>query len=310
MTERQWLSCDDPAALLDFAKARTSDRKLRLFACACVRCLGHLLADEASRRAVDTAERYADGLADDTERAQVADAAGAVVSRAGEAAQARRQATAQARRASYGVEGPAKTRARAAWVDEATRWHEIRARACAAEAAHDLLRRLTAMESQWPEHLTGPPYALKEERTVPLHAVGRVEQALRHSVEAGAVRTNWETAALTPSFGGCREDRWGAARRAWTGECCALLRCVFGNPFRPVPAIDLGWLEWRRGLVMSMTRRMYEDRDFADMGVLADALEEACCEDMHVLDHCRGWLRHARGCWVVDALLHREPEKA
>ena len=37
--------------------------------------------------------------------------------------------------------------------------------------------------------------------------------------------------------------------------------------------------------------------------LLADALEEAGCDDRVVLDHCRGPGPHARGCWVVDLVL-------
>ncbi len=64
MTEADWLSCADPARMLKFLTGRVSDRKSRLFACACVRRLWPLLHDEASRRAVANAEQYADGLAD------------------------------------------------------------------------------------------------------------------------------------------------------------------------------------------------------------------------------------------------------
>lgn len=61
MTERDWLKCDDPATLLDFLGANLSERKLRLYVCACCRRLGTHLRDERSQRAVDVAERYAEG---------------------------------------------------------------------------------------------------------------------------------------------------------------------------------------------------------------------------------------------------------
>ena len=49
---------------------------------------------------------------------------------------------------------------------------------------------------------------------------------------------------------------------------------------------------------------MYEARDFGAMPILADALQDAGCEDAAILDHCRDANGvHVRGCWVVDLVL-------
>jgi hypothetical protein len=45
------------------------DSTLRKFACRCVREVWHLLTDERSRKAVEVAEKYADGLATDDDLA-------------------------------------------------------------------------------------------------------------------------------------------------------------------------------------------------------------------------------------------------
>src|SRR5262245_36214174 len=70
MDEATWLSCTDPAPMLAFLldSDRATERKLRLFAVACCRRVWPLLVHEVSRKAVEVAERYADGLATGDER--------------------------------------------------------------------------------------------------------------------------------------------------------------------------------------------------------------------------------------------------
>ena len=80
---------------------------------------------------------------------------------------------------------------------------------------------------------------------------------------------------------------------------CELLRDIFGNPFRPV-AVDP---EWLTSTVVALARGVYDDRAFDRLPILADALQDAGCEDADILAHCRGDGPHVRGCWVVDLML-------
>ncbi len=88
-----------------------------------------------------------------------------------------------------------------------------------------------------------------------------------------------------------------------------VLRCLFGNPFRPI-SFDPAWLTSN---ARSVAEAIDADRqmpsgtfDNQRMGVLADALEEAGCNSGDILDHCRNGGHHFRGCWVVDRLLGKE----
>jgi hypothetical protein len=64
MSEQEWLTGIEPTPMLDHLRGqKVSDRKLRLFAVACCRRVWNLLVDERSRKAVDVADEYADGLA-------------------------------------------------------------------------------------------------------------------------------------------------------------------------------------------------------------------------------------------------------
>jgi hypothetical protein len=81
-----------------------------------------------------------------------------------------------------------------------------------------------------------------------------------------------------------------------------LLHDIFGNPFRAVTFSP----EWRTDTALSLARQMYESRDFGAMPILADALQDAGCDNEDILNHCRGEGPHVLGCWVVDLVLGKE----
>ena len=83
----------------------------------------------------------------------------------------------------------------------------------------------------------------------------------------------------------------------------AIVRDIFGNPFRLVTFSP----EWRTDTAVSLARTMYESREFGAMPILADALQDADCDNDDILNHCRDATQvHVRGCWVTDLVLGKE----
>jgi hypothetical protein len=87
-------------------------------------------------------------------------------------------------------------------------------------------------------------------------------------------------------------------------RACELIREVFGNPFRP-PVIEPGWLACDNGAVKHIAEQIAAAGHFADLPILADALEDAGCRDEELLRHCREGRMHVPGCWALDAVLGR-----
>ena len=99
-------------------------------------------------------------------------------------------------------------------------------------------------------------------------------------------------------------DSLDASFPVWSDEPAqvALLRDIFGNPFHPVSLSP----SWRTDTVLALAAQMYESCDFSAMPILADALQDAGCDNDDVLSHCRdASLNHVRGCWVVDLVLSK-----
>jgi hypothetical protein len=85
-------------------------------------------------------------------------------------------------------------------------------------------------------------------------------------------------------------------------EQVRLMRCIFGNPFRPV-TVDSRWLS---PTAVSLAQTIYEERAFDRLPILADALQDAGCDDGQVFAHSRGEGPHSRGCWVIELILGRQ----
>jgi hypothetical protein len=79
----------------------------------------------------------------------------------------------------------------------------------------------------------------------------------------------------------------------------AVFRDLVPNPFLP-----LSWnSDWLTSTVRDIASHIYTAHEFYSMPILADALQDAGCDDEQILTHCRGDRLHARGCWVLDAIL-------
>jgi hypothetical protein len=65
MDEAQWLACTDPAPMVVFLSGKASDRKVRLFACACCRHIWNWLPDQSNHDLVAAVENHPDGTFDD-----------------------------------------------------------------------------------------------------------------------------------------------------------------------------------------------------------------------------------------------------
>src|SRR5262245_1277609 len=106
-----------------------------------------------------------------------------------------------------------------------------------------------------------------------------------------------------------RQRRVRAAVKAEERTQANLPRDLYGNPFRIVVFSP----SWRTPAVLTLAQAAYENRtlpagtlDPDRLAVLADALEEAGCDNADILSHLRGPGPHVRGCWVVDLLLGKE----
>jgi hypothetical protein len=254
MDEREWMTCTSPQEMLEYLKGKASDRKLRLFACACCRRIWHHLSDHRSREAIEVSEQYADGLVV-RDRLQGAETPAAI--------------------ATFDAWGPAYSAS------------------CAAALA------ATA--------------SIREKDLAPaLYAAVRAAEAVASQAAETAHRAAEGATASSNTimlFEATAREAKTVAEADEHADQAALLREIFGNPFRPA-AIDS---TWRTPTVLSLAQAAYENRilpagelDTSRLAILADALEDAGCNSADILAHLRAPGPHVRGCWPVDLLLKKE----
>jgi hypothetical protein len=273
MTEQEWLASDEPDKMLgieqgrvaqvpEYLQSKLTQRKLRLFACACCRRIWHLISDERSRRALETAERFAEGQATPDELRQADRIAEEVC------AHVHREVY-ETLDAAFRTLDPS--------VDFFYGADDEAAVAASAFAAVDCTVS------------SCPP-------NEPIYLAGSAESArwaIGHAAAPLLVPEDFERID--------RERRTSAEMAEGTAQA-ALIRDITGNPFRPVTLNPA----WRTSNVTALAQAIYDDRAFDRLPILADALEDAGCDNADILNHCRQPGEHVRGCWVVDLVLGRD----
>ncbi len=83
-----------------------------------------------------------------------------------------------------------------------------------------------------------------------------------------------------------------------SGQQARVVRCLFGNPFRPIQPDPA----WQTPNAVTLAQTIYDERRWELLPLLADLLEEVGCPK-EVSEHCRAPGPHSRGCWVVDLVL-------
>ncbi len=171
---------------------------------------------------------------------------------------------------------------------------------------------LRASALQWPPHeTTAQQHAARSAATAGGCYLGNrrdyppdwlPNDAGRSAAKARATRA----AGPAPADSHRREkwhDAWNTAFAEARAHQAELVRDIFPPPgYTPVLHPD-----WRTSTVVALARHMDDIGDLSAVPILADALQDAGCDDDTMLDRCRaGSGVHCRGNWVVDLVLGRE----
>ena len=116
--------------------------------------------------------------------------------------------------------------------------------------------------------------------------------------------TDEKTVATLPAF--------QAAYAAESARQASLLRCIFGNPFRPCRLVSPSLLSTAGHLLRILAHAAYDDRKLpegmlapAALTVLADVLAESGYDEPLLIGHLLSPVAHVRGCFALDHFLSR-----
>jgi hypothetical protein len=238
MTEKEWLETGDPLSLLLhlglMKPSPLSMRKLRLSACAFVAHIKDYLKDKRSLDALETAERFADGLSSEKEMRT------------------------------------AGRRAKAAY--DTVFIHDQEA------SAGSFTRPLGAHAANLLAYIP--------------HAEGELQKWRKRASDI----------SLSVTYAAVEAGVDELVRLNVRMNQRNIIQDIFGNPFRPV-TLNPSWLT---STVLALANGIYSEKAFDRMPILADALQDAGCDNEDILNHCRQAGEHCRGCFVVDLLLQKE----
>jgi hypothetical protein len=274
MTEAEWQASTNLYEMLKVARPHLTRRKKQLLFLGFARRVQHLLKDDRSLAALEVLDRSIDGGVKPKEMKDARRAAKSAYFDAEDALQSCWKDCASVVRAA-GLEYirvinymvPVKNRR---ILTSLTKAHAAGAAMYAALVIQSALKKTSSPACVWED------------------AGNALGEEARH---LGEPRNEEES-----------DQIWEMAEQATMEVLCAQLRDIVGNPYHP-SVLDL---EWLTPTVVSIAQRVYDEREFSGMPVLADALEDAGSTDTAILDHLRGPGPHVRGCWVLDLILGKE----
>ncbi|VTT97136.1 Uncharacterized protein OS=Singulisphaera acidiphila (strain ATCC BAA-1392 / DSM 18658 / VKM B-2454 / MOB10) GN=Sinac_1679 PE=4 SV=1 [Gemmataceae bacterium] len=189
-------------------------------------------------------------------------------------------------------------------------------------------RRALDLAEQYADGLVGQEALIEAHRKANglacrLYPEAEAEREIRRAAEATAIAN-----VVNPGDDPASDAIWQLSRACQRGidaRMVALAHDILGNPFRRVER-NAPWVAevramigdavyrcqdafnpaWLSSDVLALAQGIYDERAFDRMPVLADALQDAGCENVGVLNHCRdASATHVRGCWVVDLALDK-----